>query len=847
MSRGHRSGAREGGDGGEAHGFTSRIDPRLGAVCLALALVAAPLAIGGVHAPTRIALAALTLVGLALTVLGQQRRPRSMHLGLAGLALSALLVWTFIQWVPLPAGLVALLSPGSAAARVDAAAALGIPAPSWHPISLDGPRTALAFVSLLAVWAAYATAANQRRQSDRRELIPLAVIAAALIVAVVSLAQTLLGATQIYGSYHASIDLGAQHFLTTFVNPNHAAALFLLGSACAFGVWLEAKSERRAGLWLAASMLLALAVAATGSRAALLLMPVTLAVIGLIAIRRFTEPSERGRVVRVLLGGACLAVVALVLVAPRDWLAELAFLGDTDTLRDVLGGFYRQWNIGLAVAAAYPLTGVGHGAFEVASPAMTTTWRDGFVGHAHNAVIEAGADWGFPIAIAAGLALAVGLLLALRGRRAHLHHMAAGVGLVAVFIQNQVDFSLLLPGVALPAAALLGWLCAPAPRNDAPVPRWQRARIRLPLTAIATAAAALVLTTFHATAQSPTQLEADARAALEASKPGRVDLERVLLEHPNDFLLWSLGAALAHAADDGPASLRLSDRAVALAPNEPSALRRRAHLAILMRRDADALPFLDRLARLGPAQRREATREVLAFREREPLVQGFLLLDQDNVIALCAQLVQDNHVDTGIALAQWARKIYPESADIRAQLAALLLNYKPEDIRALDNLSIELLAKGTEATDEALRTRFLRDGYLLQGFLLVRTGQLNEAWHMFEESAILTPADAVRPRLEQGQILVARGDAEGLKKLLDRVQAQLDGSAFNRSSYLRLRSHLAELEGDDRLAIREMQRALLYAKGNKALRARLAKLYEKVGDPEAALVTLQGSPPKSKL
>ncbi|MEZ4266321.1 MAG: O-antigen ligase family protein [Myxococcota bacterium] len=841
MSRGHRS------EGAEVPGLTARIDPRLGALCVALAVVAAPLAIGGVHAPTRIALAALTLTGLALTMLGQSRRPRSMHLGLTGLALSALLVWTFIQWVPLPAGLVGLLSPASAAARVDAAAALGTTAPSWHPISLDGPRTALAFVSLLGVWAAYVTGANQRRQSDRRELIPLAVIAAALTVAVVSLVQTLLGATQIYGSYHASIDLRAEHFLTTFVNANHAAALFLLGSACAFGVWLEARSERRAGLWLAASMILALAVAATGSRAALLLTPLTLGIIGLIAMRGFTEAADRARVARVLLGGACLAVATLVVATPREWLAELAFLGDTDTLRDVLGGFYRQWSVGLAVAAAYPLTGVGHGAFEVASPALTTTWRDGFVSHAHNAVIEAGADWGFPIAILAGLALAVGLLMALRGRRVHLHHVAAGVGLVAVFIQNQVDFSLLLPGVALPAAALLGWISAPPSRHEKPAPRWLRSRVRLPLTAIATAAAALALTAFHATAQSPSRLESEARAALDEAKPGRVRLENVLLEHPDDFLLWSLGAALAHAADDAPVALRLADRAVALAPNEPSALLRRAHIAILMGQDADALPFLDRLAKLGPAQRREATREVLAFRDREALVQGFLLLDEDNVITLCAQLVQDEHVDTGIALAQWARRKFPESADIRAQLASLLLNHKPEDTGALDELSVELLAKGTEAKDEALAARFKRDGYLLQGFLLVRTGRLDEAWHMFEESALLAPHDALRPRLEQGNILVARGDAEGLKKLLSRIQPQLDGSAYNRSTFLRLQSHLAELDGDDRLAIRQMQRALLYAKNNKALRARLAKLYEKIGDREAAQVTLEGNLPKTKL
>lgn len=814
---------------------------------MGVAIVVAPLAIGGVHLPTRIALAVLTLAGLALTLASQQRRPRTLHLGLAGVALTGLLVWTFIQWVPLPAGLVALLSPASAEARVAAAALLGADAPSWHPISLDGPRTALAFVSLLAVWAAYAVGANQRRQSDRRELIPLAVIAAALAVAVVSLVQSLLGATEIYGTYRASVDLSGEHFLTTFVNPNHAAALFLLGSACAFGVWLEARAERRAPMWLAASMLLALAVAATGSRAALLLTPVTLGVIGAVAIRRFTEPADRGRVVRVLFGGACLAAVTIALAAPREWLADLAFLGDSDTLREVLGGFYRQWTVGLAVAAAYPLTGVGHGAFEAASPSVTATWRDGFVSHAHNAIIEAGADWGFPIAILAGLALAAGLIVALRGRRTYLHHIAAAVGLVAVFVQNQVDFSLLLAGVALPAAALLGWICAPTSRNEQPATWLRGARVRVPLTAVATAAAALALTAFHATAQSPQRLGDEARAAIDDGKPGRVHLEGMLLEHPADFLLWSIGAAIAHAEGHRDVAARLAGRATDLAPFEPSALRRRAHIAILNGQDKDALPFLDRLARLGPAQRREATREVLAFRDRQHLVEGFLLLHEDYVVSLCAQLVQDGHVDTAIALAQWARRRYPDSADIRAQLASLLLNHRPEDTRALDELSVELLSKGALATDPAIATRFKRDGYLLQGFLLVRTGRIDEAWHMFEESALLVPHDAIRPRLEQGQILVTRADAEGLKKLIARIAPDLDDSAFNRSSFLRLKSHLAELGGDDRLAIREMQRALLYAKQNGALRARLAKLYEKIGDSESALATLQGSPPKSKM
>ena len=49
-----------------------------------------------------------------------------------------------------------------------------------------------------------------------------------------------------------------------------------------------------------------------------------------------------------------------------------------------------------------------------------------------------------------------------------------------------------------------------------------------------------------------------------------------------------------------------------------------------------------------------------------------------------------------------------------------------------------------------------------------------------------------------------------------------------------LRSVLAEKEGKLRLAINEMQRAVLYLKGHPTYYKRLALLYDRLGDPRSA-------------
>ena len=87
--------------------------------------------------------------------------------------------------------------------------------------------------------AVFLTAANLNDHLNRLRLVGGFVQWAGLAVAGVGIVQTVLGADEIYGIYQASVSLENQVFLTSFVNPNHAAALMLLSASISFGLWVS--------------------------------------------------------------------------------------------------------------------------------------------------------------------------------------------------------------------------------------------------------------------------------------------------------------------------------------------------------------------------------------------------------------------------------------------------------------------------------------------------------------------------------------------------------------------------------------------------------------------------------
>ncbi len=514
--------------------------------------VLATLLIGGVHPWTQVALSALVLAlsGVWLALRGRR------GVKLAPFTWPALIAvgFTLVQLIPLPSGLVHLISPNAWELRSDAAAGV---TPAFMPLTVDVPATLLACARGFACLGLLVTTAALARSLQRahRALLPIAIAGALLFL--LAVAQRIFGAQTILG-YHVHTMPGSG-FFGTLVSGNHAASLFALAALISAGLAVELEGGRRFLFgWCAA--LSTAGVLFTASRGG----AVGLAVGGG-ALAAVTISRRAGKLQGVL---AAFVLVA-VTTGSALWLADgLRSRLVPHSAEEIWANpKTRGWRDGLALARHFAWTGVGRGAFE--APLAAYRERDEGVRlvYPENILVQLASEWGVPISAA----LIVLSLMAARRVRARLSKLEAGTvgaacGVVAVLVHELADFGLEMPGVAFPTVVALGVV----------VGRWQEkaeadhvklVRVK-PLLAAAGAFAWLVVVGGAAWAAGRT-LDADSArvAALrgENSPAAQAALDAAIARHPaSDYL--ELVAATDGIKRRDPAALRHLNRALALHP-----------------------------------------------------------------------------------------------------------------------------------------------------------------------------------------------------------------------------------------------------------------------------------------
>jgi len=520
-------------------------------ISLALAIGGPALWLGGVPSivvPVFLALVLALWVRLCTRSENPLRVPYGALVGL--LAAS----WTLLQWLPLPLGLRERLAPALTARVADALAGSG--AIPWAGLSPVPGDTALEAARLLGLTALFVGAA----QLSWRVSAGL-VAAVGSLVALIGLGQAALGFDAIYGLY-APIQVDPARtpaLLTTFVNANHQAGLFLLGlfSAGALAVHLRqqargatdptllARLRERNLLALAALAIQGAALILSLSRAALVSLLAVAPIALIIAWRKGQDESDRrggeplGRLwlQRAALAGG-LGLLAVVVARQGAW-AELASLSQITE-----AGFETKFRIAADAAALVelsPVLGVGRGAFLDLFPAVDS--RPVGVVHTHleSAPAAMVIEWG----PGPGAVIALGLLwwwiaavyTAGGGRHTRARRVAL-CGPLALAIHSLADFSLEFLGVAAPLCALAGSLSER--RSFARVP----ARRALVVGGAGlVAAAALAVWALPHTWQS----REASNAAIEA---GDMSPETALSKRPLDAGLHIQLAARAMAARD---------------------------------------------------------------------------------------------------------------------------------------------------------------------------------------------------------------------------------------------------------------------------------------------------------
>lgn len=286
----------------------------------------------GVHLATSLALTAIALA-LAVTVhiLGIKRYKRNIQpegfiiknispfhgFGAFGWMLVLMILLTAISLIPMPLGLLAILSPKAAELYRSTWELAGIDR-GWGYLTAARETTSLALWTLLGFLGIYLSAL---RLGSTRRNTTLFMHA----LAVVGLALTAMLACKLAG-YPISLGQSGPHALFHIgapVNANHAAAVFTFLSICALGSCFTKRHKdliSRRLLWFFLYIAFGVAVILLKSRGALLAWILGQACFGIIAVafRKQLKPAHI-----IALGAGTLAVFITVLAISASTVSEI--------------------------------------------------------------------------------------------------------------------------------------------------------------------------------------------------------------------------------------------------------------------------------------------------------------------------------------------------------------------------------------------------------------------------------------------------------------------------------------------------------------------------------------------
>jgi hypothetical protein len=209
-------------------------------------------------------------------------------------------------------------------------------------------------------------------------------------------------------------------------------------------------------------------------------MGIASTILALVSVGVFLAWRGAGKsfaVVAVLVGGA--TVVLLTQSAAGSTIVERFLVAPGDLRGEV--GRWQIWSQAIGVVRAFPVTGLGLGAFPYVFPLFRTAGAGVALGHAHNDFLELAAEVGLAgcVAVLLGLALLTRHLFRRRasGRDETLLGHAAMAGLLAIALHSLTDFNLAIPSNALTLCVLAGMVVRWA-RQPAPVLAIGQARLR---------------------------------------------------------------------------------------------------------------------------------------------------------------------------------------------------------------------------------------------------------------------------------------------------------------------------------------------------------------------------------
>jgi hypothetical protein len=384
-------------------------------------------------------LAALSTVALIVTVFSDEPFvPRQEAVLLFGVGVG-LVAFTALQAVPLPARVVSFLSPHAADVWARCLHPLAKPGPAWHSLSLDPQATRVEALKGLVYLQSFVATLIVARHHGGVQFLERVIVALVVVVALAAIVHDFVGAHKVWGLYTPRTSVSS---IAPLMNTNQLAGFVNVGLLLAAASTIS--ETPRIPRSVAAVVVVGLGgveiwLASRGAVGA--------GIVGLLLVASSSFRSQTARrrfLPTALVIGITLAGIAMLVIAKHDYSIEGIRQRDVSKL-----GVMR-----VALTTMLPqywLFGSGRGAFESTFPEFRLTPGYMVFTHPENWVVEWITGWGAPVALVA----AVLIVYALRPRSVFVRSrppIGAYAALVALALQNLVDFSSETPGVMVNAA-----------------------------------------------------------------------------------------------------------------------------------------------------------------------------------------------------------------------------------------------------------------------------------------------------------------------------------------------------------------------------------------------------------
>ncbi len=441
------------------------------------------LAFGGVYPwaywPLALGCAVAGLLGLATKSTASRAVPPTLSIAVALFGGAVLL-----QLIPLPLPAMTRISPAASATLRAYSPIFAAGLENRHALSIQPDATWTALALLVAfVLLLLGTVRALSTTGARRLVEGLTILG--VVLALIGIVQKPLFTGRIYGLWIPQTTDGSA--FGPFVNKNHFAGWMLMGLPLTVGLlcagiakglrrvkpgwrnqllWLASPDANRLILIGAAAILMALSLVLTMSRSGMTAFVLSLVLVGWFVVRSLQSGWRKAA-----------AIVYLMLMAAVviGWTGADRIVTRFSTTASEFKERQGAWEDALTIASAFPVSGTGLGTYGVATLFYQQHNLTRHYAQAHNDYLQLLAEGGALLAIPAAFVILALVLATIRraretdaGSTSYWLRAGAITAIVAIALQESVDFSLQMPG----NAALFAMVCAiavhRAPRSRKP-------------------------------------------------------------------------------------------------------------------------------------------------------------------------------------------------------------------------------------------------------------------------------------------------------------------------------------------------------------------------------------------